>query len=83
MQHDGYVIIADPDAPRPLEFETLCCVHCGGHFRKVPGSGTKRGWCGCCAGVTCGKPACDPCAPLEKRIEELERRATFELRYGI
>ena len=52
---------------------TLQCCHCGGHFEVVKGSGTRRGFCLKCGAVTCGHPDCDPCLPLEKRLDMIER----------
>jgi len=42
---------------------TLCCPHCGCHFRSVKGSGHRRTFCSRCRAVTCGKHACDTCTP--------------------
>ena len=53
--------------------ETMQCVHCGGHYVRVPGSGTRRGFCTLCHGVTCGAAGCDACVPFEKRLERIER----------
>jgi hypothetical protein len=54
--------------------ETLQCCHCGGHWDRVPGSGTLRGFCLKCNGVLCGKEACmTECKPFEKWLEEVER----------
>lgn len=52
---------------------TKQCCHCGGHFISQKGSGKIRGFCTCCMAVTCGKPGCDPCLPLEKKMEEYEK----------
>ena len=64
----GHILITSPDAPE-YERETLRCVHCGVHWIREPGSGRTRGFCMRCAGVTCGKKACDECIPYEVRIE--------------
>jgi len=53
--------------------DTLQCVHCGGHFVSVKGSGMRRGWCRHCNGITCGSQACDVCVPLEKQLEQIEK----------
>lgn len=48
---------------------TRQCVHCGGHFVSVKGSGVDRGFCMRCQGITCGKEMCDPCMPFEKQLD--------------
>lgn len=53
--------------------ETRQCVHCGRHWLWRKGSGKKRGWCMNCSGVTCGKPACMRCDPLERKLERWEK----------
>ena len=55
---------------------TLQCPHCGGHFLIVPGSGKRRTFCMRCHAITCGAPSCDPCIPLEARLEFKEGTKT-------
>ncbi len=55
---------------------TLMCPHCGVHFELRPGSGKRRTFCGRCRAVTCGAHACDPCIPLEARLDHAEGRKT-------
>lgn len=76
----GHIVITDPEAPQPIERETLQCVHCGCHWVPKPGSGSVRGFCMRCAGVTCGAKACDPCVPFEARIEIMEGAKTPQAR---
>jgi hypothetical protein len=52
--------------------DTLTCKHCGYIWVPIKGSGKKRGWCGKCNGVTCGRPECDTCVPLEKKLDMYE-----------
>ena len=59
---------------------TYQCCHCGGHFETFPSryllkkeKPVNRGFCHNCMAVTCGHPGCDPCIPLEKRLEMMER----------
>lgn len=75
----GYIIISSPDA-ETIERETMQCVHCGKHWVYKPGSGTERGWCMKCDGVTCGAQECNACVPLEARIEIMEGAKTPESR---
>lgn len=52
--------------------DTVQCVHCGGHFVMVRGSGRTRGWCANCNGIFCG-PGCSTCLPIEKRLDLREK----------
>jgi len=67
----GYISITEP-GKRTIEQDTKQCVHCGGHFQVVPGSGIKRGYCRNCMGVTCGKPECNTCLPFQKWMDLIE-----------
>ena len=60
---------------------TAMCRHCNAHFLVERGSGKKRGWCRYCGGPTCGKAQCDPCRPLGKWLDDVERKASYEARY--
>ena len=51
---------------------TLQCPHCGAHFVSVAGSGARRTFCLRCMAVTCGRPECDACVPLERKLEAME-----------
>jgi hypothetical protein len=53
--------------------DTLTCCHCGYTWIPIKGSGKIRGFCTGCQGVTCGRPECDPCVPLEKKMELYEK----------
>lgn len=66
LRPHGHVIIVG-DGP-VVERDTLSCVHCGGHWVVVPGSGRTRGWCMKCKGPTCGKQACCACRPVDALI---------------
>lgn len=52
--------------------DTVQCVHCGGHFVMVKGSGKTRGWCFKCNGMICG-PSCRECLPKEKWLDMKEK----------
>ena len=76
FEHTGrnpasYSTTTSPDG-RVKEEDYNQCVHCGGHFQVVPGSGIKRGYCRNCMGVTCGKPECNPCLPFQKWMDLVE-----------
>lgn len=68
---DGYIQIVG-DGPT-VEHDTLQCVHCGGHFIVRRGSGTRRGFCMKCNGVTCGGANCWECRPYQKLVDEGRR----------
>ena len=55
---------------------TLQCPHCGCHFVSIPGSGKRRTWCTHCGAVTCGSKKCDPCIPLEAKLDFVEGTKT-------
>lgn len=82
MTVDGYQVIADRETGRKHEADTHQCPHCGGHFVMQRGSGKQRAWCHRCCAVTCGRPGCARCKHFMAAIEEIERRASFEARYG-
>jgi hypothetical protein len=68
----GYVIKSGGDG-RDIEHDTQQCCHCGKHFILQPGSGTIRGFCRGCMGMTCGNPACIPCVNFEKKMDLYEK----------
>jgi hypothetical protein len=70
----GFIEVVSPDVPTQV-YETRQCCHCGRHWLYRPGSGTRRGFCMQCTGLTCGDPKCDPCVPYEARIELEEGQA--------
>ena len=56
-KQDGYIIINTCEGPN-IEHDTKQCIHCGGHFIMVKGSGVLRGYCSVCDGLLCGKRHC-------------------------
>lgn len=66
-EHGAFIIDGKQTA------STLQCPHCGGHFVSIKGSGKRRTYCFKCAAVTCGNLICDPCVPLEKQLELIEK----------
>ena len=74
----AYVTISDPETGTQ-EFDTLMCMHCQYHWRVIPGSGRKRGWCAPCNGPLCGKEQClTSCKHFMTVIEEIEGRTPRE-----
>lgn len=72
----GTIFIGDKQVGHSMQ-----CPHCNAHFLSRKGSGAHRSWCNNCAAVTCGKKECvEKCAPWEKQMCEIERRATQALR---
>jgi len=77
----GYGVAIDRETGKTVdEHETSRCVHCGGHFRIVPGSGRTRGYCFLCDGVTCGSRECLEHYPFQKRLEDYESGKLIILR---
>lgn len=69
----GIVICTDLDGVE-TQFDTRQCVHCGGHWIVVKGSGRPHIWCHKCAGWTCSNPKClSECIPLEKKQDILAK----------
>ena len=66
-REDGAVVIDGHQVA-----STQQCVHCGGHFEMIRGSGKTRGFCLRCHGVTCGHANCDACIPMEARLDHME-----------
>ena len=56
--------------------DTLQCVHCGGHWVVVHGSGRVTGFCRLCMGPVCGVK-CAACTPFERRLDEAEKRGVY------
>lgn len=67
----GFIQVYEPGADA-VEQETRRCCHCGSHWTYQPGSGTTRGFCMSCSGLTCGSEACNSCLPYEAMIELAE-----------
>lgn len=73
MKDHGLLVVSDPGIDKPLnEIPTTQCVHCGGHFPLLPGSGRIRGWCMNCNGMVCG-PGCADCIPLDLMLGNMEK----------
>lgn len=51
----------------PVETDLKKCCHCGGFWRKRPGSGIQRGFCFKCMDDFCG-PGCMECKPHEQQL---------------
>jgi hypothetical protein len=63
----GYIRIDVPDG-KPIEHDTLQCVHCEAHWVVQPGSGRRRGWCTKCNGPVCGQHNCWSCLPADVQV---------------
>lgn len=68
---NGWQQISDPLLGNQ-EWDSLQCVHCGYHWRLIPGSRKQRGWCSKCSGPVCG-PRCAECMPVEKQLDLAEK----------
>jgi hypothetical protein len=68
----GFILMDDGNGV----IETACtlrCVHGGEHFISIKGSGTRRGFCTKCMGVTCGSPAHDEHYDWRQKIDDYEK----------
>jgi hypothetical protein len=79
MKPDGWIEVFNPDGTSKV-METYKCCHCQKHCIVNPGTGKRRGYCMRCNRKTCGDPACDPCHPWQKKLEEIELIAQGKLR---
>lgn len=68
----GTIILTDARG-NTTQSDTKQCVHCNAHFQWVKGSGTHRGFCQLCMGVTCGAPKCMEHMAFEKKLELYEK----------
>lgn len=66
----GHILTTGPLGD--LTADTQMCVHCGFHWVVKPGSGTVRGFCRKCMGLTCGAAKCHDCMPVEQRLDLYE-----------
>ena len=68
----GYYVLSGPGGEE--SGETRSCCHCQALwvYRPRTGSGIRRGFCPLCMAMTCGRPECDPCVPVEARLENIE-----------
>lgn len=71
LRPHGWLYTVGPSGEQS-EHETHQCVHCGGHFVMVRGSGKLRGYCSRCDGLVCG-PGCADCVPVEVLLENIEK----------
>jgi hypothetical protein len=77
-KESGYLITQD-DSGETVVGTHQCC-HCGGHWAPRPGSGIRRGFCLRCNKLTCGKPGCDPCVPVEQLLDNIEKGRALDYR---
>lgn len=74
----GKLTIIDPRLAKPIEIDTVTCCHCNKVVKMNDASGAKvhdvTAWCFRCGAMICAECGGRPCVPLEKAIEELEKR---------
>lgn len=81
MPRRGYATFFDPDKARPVEIDTVCCVHCQSILFMHDMNGKRStsdlgGFCTMCNGNTCGPcEAKGGCDPFMRKIEAQERSA--------
>ena len=70
-QRRGYLSMRAYDGGPEVQADLVQCCHCQNLFVYVVGSGTKRGWCTNCNGITCGCNECDVCVPWQQLIANM------------
>lgn len=57
-----------------VELDTRQCVHCGGHWEVIKGSGRPHIFCSKCGGDTCSNLKClTECYPIQKKFDDVEK----------
>ena len=74
----GYAIIVDPDGPTQ-EVDTFTCFHCGTIVDCKPfvDGAAMGGRCTCCDSLICLDCVGKGCSPLQKKLEQWERRREY------
>lgn len=68
----GFITLTELDGTILHEGELRQCIHCQYTWSHKPGSERPYGLCLKCNGLTCGRPQCDDCYHIEKRLEDME-----------
>jgi hypothetical protein len=80
----GYSIRVDPGAEtrqgRRREWDTFTCQHCNKvvFVKPMCDPASMGGRCNCCDGLICPSCVGKGCDPLEKKLERLEARKSYE-----
>ena len=75
----GYSIIVDPDLGQPDEADTFTCAHCGTvvYCKPFVDGAAMGGRCTCCDSLICLNCVGKGCSPLQKKLEQWERRREY------
>lgn len=75
----GYGIITDPASGQPEEVDSLTCGHCGAvtWMKPFQGGEAMGGRCTCCDHFICLKCVGKGCLPMQKRLDEFERKRRY------
>jgi len=75
----GYSIITDPEGP-VQEADTFTCGHCGTVVWTKPfqDGAAMGGRCTCCDSLVCLNCVGKGCSPLQKKLEQWERRREYQ-----
>ena len=70
------------DGGKPRQADLVCCAHCGFVWVWRKGSGCRRGWCGRCNGLVCGRAACRvrACCSWRQGLDNLEAGRAVDYR---
>ena len=78
LRPSGYAVLTMP-GERAQEWDTVQCVHCGGHDPVNPHV-VKGGWCFGCNGYICSKKCATACVPHEQLLDNLEKNKPLDYR---
>jgi hypothetical protein len=75
----GYSIIVNPEGP-PQEADTFTCRHCQRivFVKPMCDPADMGGRCTCCNGLICPNCVGLGCDPVEKKLQRLEARRSYE-----
>jgi hypothetical protein len=76
----GYGVITDPALGQPEEIDSCTCGHCGRVVWMKPfeNGAAMGGLCTCCDKYICPNCVGKGCSPLQKKLEQWERRREYE-----
>jgi hypothetical protein len=76
----GYAVVTDPAAGSPEEIDSLTCAHCNAVVWMKPfqDGAAMGGHCTCCDKYICLRCIGKGCRPLQRWLEQQERRREYD-----